>query len=53
MNRLKFIFAAVNAIASIKHEAFSECLLAEVVHREIETAKLELHPRSVIGGSGR
>ena len=52
MNRLKFIFAAVNAIASIKHEAVSERALAEVVHREIETAKLELHAKSAVEGGG-
>ena len=41
MNRLEFIFSAVNAIASKRHESITEYLLVEAVQREIEGARRE------------
>ncbi len=39
MNRLEFIFEAVNAIASKKHDETTEYMLAQAVLREIDAAK--------------
>ena len=41
MNRLQFIFSAVNAIASKRHEPITEYLLAQAVQREIERTRGE------------
>lgn len=50
MNRLEFIFSAVNAIASKRHEPITEYLLAEAVRREIEAAKQELVAKMAAAG---
>lgn len=41
MNRLEFIFNAVNAIATNKHDVVTEYMLAQAVLHEIDTAKRE------------
>ena len=51
MNRLEFIFSAINAIASKRHEPVTESLLAEAVRREIESAKQE--PRAKAAAAAR
>jgi hypothetical protein len=53
MNRLQFIFSAVNAIASQRHEPITEYLLAEAVRREIEAAKQEPLARIAAAGVSR
>jgi hypothetical protein len=50
MNRLEFIFAALNAIASKKRPTI-ECLLAHAVLREIEIVKRELRTKTAAAGS--
>ena len=53
MNRLQFVFSAVNAIASQRHEPITEYLLAEAVRREIEAAKQELVAKKAAAGGPR
>jgi hypothetical protein len=53
MNRLEFIFSAVNAIASNRHEPVTEYLFAEAVRREIESAKQELRANAAAAGASR
>ena len=53
MNRLEFIFSAVNAIASKRHEPVTEYLLAEAVRREIESAKQEPLARIAAAGGAK
>jgi len=50
MNRLEFIFSAVNAIACKRHEPTTEYLLAEAVRHEIDSAKQE--PLARIAAAG-
>jgi hypothetical protein len=49
MNRLEFIFNAVNAIATKKHDAVTEYMLAQAVLQEIDTAK---HERAKAASAG-
>jgi hypothetical protein len=51
MNRLEFIFAALNAIASKKQSPMIECLLAQAVLREIHIVKRELRMKAAAAGS--
>jgi hypothetical protein len=51
MNRLEFIFAALNAIASKKQSSMIECLLAHAVLREIEIVKREFRTKTAAAGS--
>jgi hypothetical protein len=46
MSRLEFIFKAVNAIASKKHDEVTEYMLAQAVLHEIDTAKHERRARA-------
>jgi hypothetical protein len=46
MNRLEFIFSAMNTIASRKQSPMIECLLAQAVFREIETLKREFRMKA-------
>ena len=50
MNRLELIFKAVNAIASNKHDAATEYMLAQAVLQEIDTAKLERRAKAASAG---
>ena len=52
MNRLEFIFNAVNAIATKKHDAVTEYMLAQAVLQEIDTAKRE-RAKAASAGSRR
>ena len=51
MNRLEFIFAALNAIATRKQSPMIECLLAHAALREIEIVKRELRTKTAAAGS--
>ena len=51
MNRLEFIFSAVNTIASRKQSPMIECLLAQTVLLEIEATKQELCMKAAVAGS--
>ena len=53
MNRLEFIFRAVNALAGKRHEPITERFLAEAIRREVEMARQELRVQSAAGGEGR
>ena len=53
MNRLEFIFSAVNAIASKRHEPITDDLFAEAVQREIESAKQESLRRIAAAGGAK
>lgn len=53
MNRLDFIFKAVNAIASNKHDAITEYMLAQAVLQEIDTAKHERRVKAASVGNCR
>jgi hypothetical protein len=54
MSRSEFIFSAVNAIASKRHEPTTEYLLAQAVQHEIERVRgerctmFEAHPAGMI-----
>jgi hypothetical protein len=50
MNRLEFILKAVNAIASKKHDAATEYMLAQAVLQEIDTAKVERRAKAASAG---
>lgn len=51
MNRLEFIFTAVNAIASKKHDAVTEYMFAQAVLNEIDIAKREPRSKAVAAAS--
>jgi hypothetical protein len=53
MNRLEFIFKAVNAIASKKHDRITEYMLAQAVLQEIDTMKLERCGKAASAGNCR
>jgi len=53
MKRLEFIFRAVNALASKRHEPITERFLAEAIRLEIEMARQEPRVQSGVGGEGR
>jgi len=53
MNRLEFIFKAVNAIASKKHDATTEYMLAQAVLQEIDAAKHDRRAKAASAGSRR
>ena len=53
MNRLEFIFSAVNAIASKRHESITEYLLVEAVQREIDTARRERCTTFAVDNAGK
>jgi len=53
MKRLEFIFRAVNALASKRHEPITERFLAEAIRHEIEMARQEPRVQSGVGGEGR
>ena len=53
VNRLEFVFKAVNAIASKKHDAVTEYMLAQAVLHEIETVKRERYAKAASAGSCR
>jgi hypothetical protein len=53
MKRLEFIFRAVNALASKRHEPITERFLAEAIRLEVEIARREIHVQSAPGVEGR
>lgn len=53
VNRLEFIFQAVNAIASKRHDAVTEYMLAQAILHEIDTVKGERRTKAVSAGSCR
>lgn len=53
MNQLEFIFKAVNAIASKKHDALTEYMLAQAILLEIDTVRGERHGKAASVGSCR
>ena len=53
MNRLEFIFSAVNAIASKKHDATTEYMLVQAVLQEIDTLKRKPRAEGASAGSRR
>ena len=53
MKRLEFIFRAVNALASKRHEPITEHFLAEAIRLEVEIARHEIHVQSAAGVEGR
>jgi hypothetical protein len=50
MNRLEFIFNAVNAIASKRLEASAEYLLVEAVRAEVSSANRESRVKAATAG---
>jgi hypothetical protein len=53
MKRLKFIFNAVNVIASKELDAVTQSILVETVLQEIDAAKRERRAKAASAGSCR
>lgn len=53
VNQLEFIFKAVNAIASKKHDALTEYMLAQAILLEIDTVRGGRHGKAASVGSCR
>jgi len=53
VNGLKFIFKTVNEIASKKHDAIAEYMLARAVLNEINVTKRERRAKSTSAGGVR
>ena len=53
MNGLEFIFKTVNEVASKKHDAITESMLARAVLNEIDVTKRERRAKSTSAGGVR